>query len=210
VTQHGSHPADPVRRRNPLAAISEVGMALSMAAGRGQVARAIVGEASPTAHDRAADIGCGPGTAVRVAAARGVQVTGIDPSPVALRMARFFSRNSPAGQVRFAVGSAEKLPLPDGAITVAWSISSAHHWSDRAAGCAEISRVLAPGGRVLLAERLLSPGSTGHGFSRERAQDLCKTLTSTGLTAVSSYTITTGRRTRIIMRAERPADPTAS
>lgn len=201
---------DLVRRRNPIAVIGEVGMALSMVSGRGQVARAIVGEANLTDHDRAADIGCGPGTAVRVAATHGGQVTGIDPSPVALRMARILSRNSPAGQVRFALGSAEKLPLPDGAVTVVWSISSVHHWSDPAAGCAEIYRVLAPGGRVVLAERLLTPGSTGHGCSRERAADLCKTLTSTGFTAVSSYTITTGRRTRIIMRAERAPAQTSS
>ena len=207
MTDQGSHL---VRHRNPLAVIGEIGMALSMVAGRGQVARAIVDEASLTDHDSAADIGCGPGTAVRVAAACGAHVTGIDPSPVALRMARFLSRNSPAGQVAFALGSAEQLPLPDGAMTAAWSISSVHHWSDAAAGCAEIRRVLAPGGRVLLAERLLSPGSTGHGFSKERADELCKTLTSAGFTAVSSHTITTGRRRRIIIRAERAADTTAS
>jgi SAM-dependent methyltransferase len=190
--------------------IGEVGMALSMVAGRSQVARAVVGEAHLTDHDRAADIGCGPGTAVRVAASRAAQVTGIDPSPVALRMARMLGKNPQAGNVTFALGSAEKLPLPDGAVTAAWSISSVHHWSDPAAGCAEIYRVLAPGGRILLAERLLSSGSAGHGFSRDRAEDLCKALAAAGFTAVRSYTITTGRRTRIIMRAERAAAPTAS
>ncbi|MDR2986742.1 MAG: class I SAM-dependent methyltransferase [Nocardiopsaceae bacterium] len=193
-----------LRRRNPLAAIGEGGMALSMTAGRGQVARAVVGEAKLTDHDRAADVGCGPGTAVRVAAARGVPVTGIDPSPVALRLARMLSRNFPDGQLTWSVGSAEHLPLPDGAVTVIWSISSVHHWADPAAGCAEIYRVLAPAGRVLLAERLLSPGSSGHGSSKERSDELCRTLTSTGFTAVSSHTITTGRRKRIIMRGERP------
>jgi ubiquinone/menaquinone biosynthesis C-methylase UbiE len=194
-----------VRRRNPLALAGEMGMALSMVAGRSQVARAIVGEANLTGHDKAADVGCGPGAAVRVAAARGVPVTGIDPSPVALRMARILSRNSPAGQVTYSPGSAEHLPLPDGSLTVVWSISSVHHWADLAAGCAEIHRVLAPGGRVLLAERLLRPGASGHGFSSERAEELCRTLTSVGFTAVGSHTITTGRRKRIIMRGERPA-----
>jgi ubiquinone/menaquinone biosynthesis C-methylase UbiE len=187
-------------RRNPFALAGEVGMALSMVAGRGQVARAIVDEASLTDRDRAADIGCGPGTAVRIAAARGIPVTGIDPSPVALRMARILSRNSPAGQVTYAPGSAEQLPLPDGSVTVAWSISSVHHWADPAAGCAEIHRVLAPGGRFLLAERLLRPGTSGHGYTSERAEELCRTLTSLGFTAVRSHTITTGRRKRIIMR----------
>ena len=202
--------ADPVRRRNPLAVVGEVGMALSMIAGRSRVARAIVGQANLTEADRAADIGCGPGTAVRVAAARGVPVTGIDPSPFALRLARILGRNAPGQQVTWSLGSAEHLPLPDGAVTVAWSISSVHHWADPAAGCAEIYRVLAPGGRVLLAERLLSPGTSGHGYSTERAEGLCRTLTSAGFTAVSSHTLTTGRRTRIIMRGERPGRPAAS
>ena len=210
MAQHRPHTADPVRRRNPLAVVGEVGMALSMVAGRSRVARAIVGEANLTDHDRAADIGCGPGTAVRVAAARGVPVTGIDPSPVALRLARFLSKNSTAVHVTWCLGSAEHLPLPDGAVTAIWSISSLHHWADPAAGCAEIYRVLDPGGRVLLAERLLRPGAAGHGYSRERAEDLCQTLTSTGFTAVSSQTLTTGRRTRIVMRGERPAGPAAS
>jgi ubiquinone/menaquinone biosynthesis C-methylase UbiE len=174
-------------------------MALSMVAGRSQVAGAIVAEANLTDQDRVADIGCGPGTAVRVAAARGVPVTGIDPSPVALRMARMLTRNSAAGHVTYSLGSAEQLPLPDDAVTVVWSISSVHHWADPAAGCAEIHRVLAPGGRVLLAERLLRPGASGHGYSSERAEELCRTLRSIGFTGVRSHTIATGRKKRIIM-----------
>jgi SAM-dependent methyltransferase len=210
VTQHMPRTADPLRHRNVLAVVGEVAMAVSMVAGRRRAAHAIVGEANLTEGDRAADIGCGPGTAVRVAAARGVPVTGIDPSPIALRLARVLSRSSPAGQVTWSLGSAEHLPLPDGAVTVVWSISSLHHWADPAAGCAEIHRVLAPGGRVLLAERLLRPGTSGHGYSSERADDLCRTLTSAGFTSVSNKTLTAGRRTRIIMRGERPARPAAS
>ena len=41
--------------------------------------------------------------------------------------------------------------------TVAWALSSVHHWSDRAAGLAEAGRVLAPAGRILLAEFLKPP-----------------------------------------------------
>jgi len=206
MAQNRSVAAGQARRRNPFALAGEVGMALSMVAGRGQVAQAIADEANLTDHDRVADIGCGPGTAVRVAAARGVPVTGIDPSPVALRMARVLSRNSPANRVTYSLGSAEHLPLPDGAVSVAWSISSVHHWADPAAGCAEIHRVLAPGGRVLLAERLLRPGTSGHGYSSERAEELCRTLASIGFTATRSHIITTGRRQRIIISGERPAE----
>ncbi len=199
-------PARRAKRPNPVAIAGELMMELSMLAGRGRVARLVIAEAQLTAADRAADIGCGPGTAVRVAAASGAQVTGIDPSPIALRLARSLTPKPLAPRVTWAPGSAEHLPLTDGAATVIWSISAVHHWADAAAGCAEIHRVLAPGGRVLLAERLLGQGGGrgNHGHTREQAESLCGTLTAAGFTAVSTQTLTAGRRTRIIVRGERP------
>ncbi len=200
--------AGPARRMKALAAAAELAMAVPMILGRGAVARAILAEARLTADDRAADIGCGPGTAARIAAARGVAVTGVDPSPIALGLARALSRRADARRITWAQGSAERLPLHAGAITVAWSISSVHHWADQAAGCAEIYRVLAPGGRVVLAERLIRPGATGlaaHGSTREQAEELCRTLSAAGFVAVTSQTMVTGRRTRIVVRGERQA-----
>jgi ubiquinone/menaquinone biosynthesis C-methylase UbiE len=184
-------------------------MALSMTGGRGAIARAIVGEAGLGAGDRAVDVGCGPGTAVRIAAARGVQVTGVDPSSIALRLARALTRGAgSARRITWMLGTAERLPLADAAVTVAWSISSVHHWADQTAGCAEIYRVLAPGGRVLLAERLVNPGATGlsaHGSTAEQAEQLCRTLGAAGFTDVTSRTMTAGRRTRVVVSAARPA-----
>jgi ubiquinone/menaquinone biosynthesis C-methylase UbiE len=72
--------------------------------------------------------------------------------------------------VTFAQGSAEALPLPDESATVVWALSSVHHWADRSAGLSETRRVLAPGGRILLAERFVQPGARGraaHGFTRD-------------------------------------------
>lgn len=205
------HPAPPAAgrasHRNPAAAVGELVMALSMIGGRGAVARATIGEARLSADDRAVDVGCGPGTAVRIAAARGVPVTGVDPSPIALRLARALSRDSGAAPITWAPGSAENLPLADGAVTVAWSISSVHHWADQAAGCAEIHRVLAPGGRVVLAERLVSAGASGlaaHGSTAEQAEQLCRTLSAAGFVTVTTRTMNAGRRMRIVVSAARP------
>jgi SAM-dependent methyltransferase len=189
--------------------VVELLTALAMTAGRGPVARAIISEAQLTAADRAADIGCGPGTAVREAARRGVPVTGIDPSSVALRLARLLTRAGADASITWMRGSAERLPLPDGSATVLWSVSSVHHWADQAAGLAEVRRVLAPGGRVLLAERLIRPGTRGHtahGFTRAQAEDLARALTSAGFAAVHSKILTAGRRTMVVVRADQ-ADP---
>ncbi|HEX6932273.1 MAG TPA: class I SAM-dependent methyltransferase [Streptosporangiaceae bacterium] len=206
------HPSPPgtgrAVRRNPVSAVGEMAMAVSMTGGRGAVARAIVDEARLAPGDRAVDIGCGPGTAARIAAARGVPVTGVDPSSIALRLARVLGRGARAARITWMPGTAEHLPLADGAVTVAWSISSVHHWADQAAGCAEMHRVLAPGGRVLLAERLVSDGATGfaaHGSTVGQAEQLCRTLGAAGFTDVSSRTMRAGRRMRIVISATRPS-----
>lgn len=61
--------------------------AVSMTAGPGQLARAVADAAELTPADRVVDIGCGPGTAVRYAAARAATVVGVDPDPVMLQLA---------------------------------------------------------------------------------------------------------------------------
>jgi SAM-dependent methyltransferase len=200
----------PEGRRHPGKLAIEVLTAISMTAGRGTVARAIVSEAQLTATDRAVDIGCGPGTAVRHAARIGALVTGVDPSAASLRLARVLSRTVTEGSITWAQGRAERLPLPDQAVTIAWAISSVHHWQDQVAGLAEIRRVLVPGGRVLLAERLLRPGARrhiSHGFTRARAEDLAGAVATAGFTGVSSKVLTAGSRTMVIIRGQRSDEP---
>jgi trans-aconitate methyltransferase len=52
-----------------------------MTAGHGPRVRAVADAAELTAADRVVDVGCGPGTAVRLAARRAAIATGIDPDP---------------------------------------------------------------------------------------------------------------------------------
>src|SRR6202040_2040614 len=89
-------------------------------------ARLIVDLASVSESDRVVDIGCGPGTAVRAAARRGAQVSGVDPAPVMRRLGRAITRDDRRGA--WLAGTAEPLPLPDGSVTVAWSLATVHHW----------------------------------------------------------------------------------
>ncbi len=120
--------------------------------------------------DVVVDIGCGPGVAARRAARVGATVTGVDPAPVMLRTAGLIPGG---GHVRYLAGTAEDLPLPDGSVTVAWSLATVHHWSDIDAGLREVQRVLAPGGRFLALERLSRPGAQGvasHGWTRAQAE----------------------------------------
>jgi len=48
------------------------------------------------------------------------------------------------------IGSAEKIPLPAGAVDVVVSRGSFFFWRDRAAGLRDIHRVLRPGGKAMI------------------------------------------------------------
>ncbi|GAB2727133.1 class I SAM-dependent methyltransferase [Nocardia thraciensis] len=147
-------------------------------------ARAVVDLAAVTSSDSVVDIGCGPGGAVAAASRRGCRVTGVDPSPAMLRLARILVRDKTIGWVR---GSAEALPLEDGAATVAWAVATVHHWPDVTGGLAEIRRVLTPGGRLLAIERCVRADATGlasHGWTESQARafaDLCRAAEFTDL-----------------------------
>ncbi|MGQ0776345.1 MAG: class I SAM-dependent methyltransferase [Pseudonocardiales bacterium] len=180
-----------------------VGLVLSVM-GRA-VARLAVDLAAVSGADRVVDVGCGPGTAVRAAARRGARVTGVDPAPVMLRLARRLTRDRRA--VVWAEGSAEDLPLADGSVTVLWSISTVHHWADLTAGLGEAHRVLVPNGRLLAIERRVRPGATGlasHGWTDQQAESFVAACTAVGFDDVSVQTRTAGRRAVLVVRAVRP------
>ncbi len=114
-------------------------------------------------------------------------VTGVDPAPAMLRLGQWLTAARRVPNVSLVNGRAEALPLPAASATVAWALSSVHRWSDRAAGLAEAGRVLAPAGRILLAERLVKPGARGHaahGLTRGQAGQLASDLEAAGFTGV--------------------------
>jgi ubiquinone/menaquinone biosynthesis C-methylase UbiE len=166
-------------------------------------ARLAVNVASVSDTDRVVDIGCGPGGAVRAAVRRGARVTGVDPAPVMLRVARAFTRE----RVAWVEGTAENLPLPDASATVAWSLATVHHWKDVGTGLAEARRVLAPGGRLLAIERQVRPGATGlasHGWTEQQAESFAAQCGTAGFADVRTGKHGTGRRAVWVVSGVRP------
>jgi ubiquinone/menaquinone biosynthesis C-methylase UbiE len=121
------------------------------------------------------DIGCGPGAAVRAAAASVAHATGIDRSEPMIDIARRRSRQFE--NVEFAVAGAEQLPFPDGTFDRVWTIHSFHHWEERRLGLAECLRVLRSDGRLLIIE---TDTSGAHGFDRDEATALADELRTIG------------------------------
>jgi SAM-dependent methyltransferase len=101
------------------------------------------------------DAGCGTGELLLQARALypSAQLMGIDPAEGQLRIARKLVPDA-----LFFASAVEKVPLPDESVDVVLSTFSFHHWSDPAMGVRELTRVLRPGGRMIVADLWLPVG----------------------------------------------------
>ena len=179
----------------------------AMSLGRARSTRLLVDLAGVGPGDRVLDVGSGPGLFLEAAAARGATAVGVDPSA---RMRRLALRRVPDGlrpRITVVEGSAEHLPLEDGSATVAWAVASFHHWSDPDAGLAEVRRVLAPGGRLLIAERLAGQRGwfRGHALTWEAAEGLAAKVGRAGFTEVAVTRHQVGRRQLVVVAGRHPA-----
>jgi SAM-dependent methyltransferase len=159
--------------------------------------------------DVVVDVGCGSGEAVREAAARlqGGRVTGVDPTPAMIRIARDLSA-SHAGRdrIQFLEGSAEDLPLPDASATVVMAINSLHHWQEPVTGLAETMRVLVPGGQLLIADEEPEKGCWGHGSGpMTDPAEVVRTVERAGFARVQISRHSEGEVTMNLLLARRPA-----
>jgi SAM-dependent methyltransferase len=112
-------------------------------------ASAVISEAAPAPHEHLIDVGCGTGNAALLAAERGAQVTGVDPAGRLLEVAR--AQAAERGlDVAFARAGAEALPLADGAADAVVSVFGVIFAPHASAAIAEMARVTAPGGRIVL------------------------------------------------------------
>ena len=91
-----------------------------------------------------ADIGAGTGISSRLLAARGADVTAVEPNAAMREQAQAFPG------VRYVEGSAQSTGLPDAAIDLLTAFQAFHWFADDAA-LTECRRIVRPGGRAALA-----------------------------------------------------------
>lgn len=100
------------------------------------------------------DIGCGAGAALRhVSQLTGGALTGVDPVPRMLEIARERAAGHPAAdRLRFLRGHAHALPLDDDSADLVLAFDSFDHWGEdhQEAGLAEVRRIVRPGGRLVV------------------------------------------------------------
>lgn len=97
---------------------------------------------------RVLDLGTGTGTVARALARRGAVVTGLDISADMLSKAAEMARRAGL-TVDWAQGSAENTGQSDNAADLVVA-GQCWHWFDGARAFAEVARVLAPGGRLVI------------------------------------------------------------
>ena len=108
------------------------------------------------AEDTVLDVGCGAGVVVCAFAARARHVTGIDLVPAMIERARALQAEKGLSNVSWQVGDVLPLPFLDHAFTLVVSRYTFHHFTDAGAVLAEMRRVCAPGGRVVVADMMAS------------------------------------------------------
>ena len=102
---------------------------------------------------RLLDVGCGIGGSARILAADyGFEVLGISISPAQVARATALTSPERSQHCRFAVMDALALELPDGSFDAVWSVEACPHMADKQRYADELLRVLAPGGRLAVAD----------------------------------------------------------
>jgi arsenite methyltransferase len=168
------------------------GVAVLLNRGNRQAVAGAVDAAEATAGETVADIGFGGGLGLELFLRRvGPQGTvyGVEIAEDMLTRARArFATQITAGRIRLVNGSLTALPLDERSLDAAISVNTVYFVSDLDAACAELARVLRPGGRAVLGigdpDAMARLPFTAYGFKLRPITEIIAALKSAGFTDV--------------------------
>jgi len=118
--------------------------------------RRLVSLASAEAHQRALDVACGPGFLTMAFADVCASTVGLDATDEFLARARDEAARRGLENIEFQKGDAEHLPFDDASFDIVSCRAAFHHFPHPERVLAEMQRVAAVGGRVVIADMLAS------------------------------------------------------
>ena len=122
-----------------------------------QALRLIVEFSGAGPEDTVLDVACGGGIVVCAFARVVRHATGIDLTPAMIERARSLQAEQGLSNISWKQGDVLPLPWPDGAFSIVTSRFAFHHFLDPRAVLAEMRRVCAPGGKVVVIDTEASP-----------------------------------------------------
>lgn len=111
--------------------------------------------------ERVLDAGCGTGHTALAFAAHAAEIVALDLTEAMLAQGRKLAQQRGLSNITFKRGDVEHLPYPDATFDIVTSRYSAHHYPHPHAALAEFTRVLRPGGRLLLSD-VVAPEQPAH------------------------------------------------
>ena len=110
-----------------------------------------------TSQDTVLDVACGPGLVACAFAGVARHVTGIDLTPAMIAQAKKLQESKGLTNMTWQVGDVLPQPFADAAFSLVITRYSFHHFLDPQAVLAEMVRVCAPGGTVMVVDVVLPP-----------------------------------------------------
>jgi ubiquinone/menaquinone biosynthesis C-methylase UbiE len=148
------------------------------------------------------DVATGGGHTALAFASVAARVVAVDLTEPMLHAARDFIASRGTDNVAFVAGDVEALPFREGAFEIVTCRIAAHHFADPATAMRQITRVLAPGGSLLLQDILGSDDADANAFITEverrrdpshvkayRAAEWKALLRAAGLTIIEDTTV---------------------
>lgn len=115
----------------------------------------------PQPDDQVLEIGCGPGRLALTLACSAQTVCALDLSQAMLEQARRAACKSRAGNLRFFLADAERLPFPDGCFSLVVCRYCFANFPSPGRVVQEMCRVAGPDGRLAVVE-IVAPGDPSH------------------------------------------------